>query len=105
MRKFFLLSLIVLLVGSIPLFAQPQKSSSKMVHFTIHTDYGDMKGVLYNETPQHRDNFVKLAKSGFFDGLLFHRVIQGFMIQGGDPNSRNAKSGQQLGSRDRKSVV
>ncbi|MDR0972065.1 MAG: peptidylprolyl isomerase [Bacteroidales bacterium] len=63
----------------------------------IKTDYGDMKVVLYNETPQHRDNFIKLAKEGFFDGTLFHRVIDGFMIQGGDPDSKTAKKGQQLG--------
>jgi cyclophilin family peptidyl-prolyl cis-trans isomerase len=59
-----------------------------------------MKGVLYNETPKHRDNFVKLAKAGFYDGLLFHRVIMGFMIQGGDPLSKNAKPGQALGMGD-----
>ena len=63
----------------------------------IHTDLGDMKGILYNETPQHRDNFVKLVKSGFYDGTMFHRVILGFMIQGGDPNSKTATPGQQLG--------
>lgn len=78
--------------------AQPKSGAPSQVQFVIHTDYGDMKGVLYNETPQHRDNFVKLAKAGFFNGLLFHRVIQGFMIQGGDPDSKNAKPGQQLGS-------
>ena len=66
----------------------------------IHTEFGDMKGILYNETPKHRDNFVKLAKSGFYDGLLFHRVIMGFMIQGGDPLSKNAKEGQTLGNGD-----
>jgi cyclophilin family peptidyl-prolyl cis-trans isomerase len=74
------------------------KPDQKAVKFVIHTDYGDMKGILYNQTPQHRDNFVKLAKQGYFDGLLFHRVISGFMIQGGDPNSKNAKPGQRLGS-------
>ncbi|MEI7983648.1 MAG: peptidylprolyl isomerase [Bacteroidota bacterium] len=74
------------------------KTQQKVVKFVIHTDLGDMKGMLYNETPKHRDNFVKLAKSGFFDGLLFHRVINGFMIQGGDPESKNAKPGQRLGS-------
>lgn len=63
----------------------------------IETDFGNMTVLLYNSTPQHRDNFVKLAEEGYFDGLLFHRVIEGFMIQGGDPNSRNAKSGQALG--------
>ncbi|MGE5424439.1 MAG: peptidylprolyl isomerase [Syntrophothermus sp.] len=70
---------------------------AKQVKFVIHTQFGDMKGVLYNETPKHRDNFVKLAKQGYFDGLLFHRVIKDFMIQGGDPDSKNAKPGQQLG--------
>jgi len=74
------------------------KSEQKVVKFIIHSDYGDMKGILYNQTPKHRDNFVKLAKQGYFDGLLFHRVISGFMIQGGDPNSKNAKPGQQLGN-------
>ncbi|MCQ2298260.1 MAG: peptidylprolyl isomerase [Bacteroidales bacterium] len=52
---------------------------------------------LYNETPLHRDNFLKLVGKGFYDGLLFHRVINHFMIQGGDPDSRSAKPGQMLG--------
>ncbi len=63
----------------------------------IHTSLGDMLVELYNATPQHRDNFLKLAEEGFYDSLLFHRVIQGFMIQGGDPDSRHAAPGQQLG--------
>ncbi len=63
----------------------------------IETNYGTMIAELFNSTPQHRDNFVKLADEGYFNDLLFHRVIAGFMIQGGDPNSRDAKPGQSLG--------
>lgn len=65
--------------------------------FVIHTDFGDMHGVLYNDTPKHRDNFIKLVTSGYYNGTLFHRVILGFMIQGGDPDSKTAKAGQALG--------
>ena len=53
---------------------------------------------LYDETPKHRDNFIKLAEQGYYDGLLFHRVIDGFMIQGGDPKSKDAPTGTPLGS-------
>lgn len=76
------------------------QTSAVPMHYMvkISTDYGDMEVKLYDETPKHRDNFVKLVKSGFFDGLLFHRVINGFMIQGGDPDSRDAKPGQLLGN-------
>ncbi|MBR5253997.1 MAG: peptidylprolyl isomerase [Bacteroidales bacterium] len=63
----------------------------------ISTNYGDMKAILYNETPLHRDNFIKLVKEGYYDGTLFHRVIDGFMIQGGDPDSKTAKPNQMLG--------
>ncbi|MDA3878952.1 MAG: peptidylprolyl isomerase [Prolixibacteraceae bacterium] len=63
----------------------------------IQTSFGDMVVELYNETSQHRDNFLKLAKEGFYDDLLFHRVIEGFMIQGGDPNSKNASKSKRLG--------
>lgn len=64
----------------------------------IKTEFGDMKLVLYNETPKHRDNFLKLAKNGFYDGTLFHRVIKDFMIQGGDPYTKKAQPGQKLGN-------
>ncbi len=64
----------------------------------IETPYGNIKAKLYNSTPQHRDNFIKLANEGFYDGLLFHRVIPNFMIQGGDPKSKDAAPGQGLGS-------
>ena len=65
---------------------------------TISTEYGDIKILLYNETPKHRDNFLKLAKEGFFDGLLFHRIIKNFVVQGGDPDSRNAPPDTLLGN-------
>lgn len=63
----------------------------------IETDYGTMTVELSNATPKHRDNFIKLAEEGYYDGLLFHRVIANFMIQGGDPDSRNAPPGKMLG--------
>ncbi|MFK8101580.1 MAG: peptidylprolyl isomerase [Saprospiraceae bacterium] len=64
----------------------------------IECDFGKMKVMLYNTTPLHRDNFIKLAKEGFFDDLLFHRVIKGFMAQGGDPQSRGSVPGSPLGA-------
>lgn len=64
----------------------------------IETKFGNMVVWLYDSTPQHRDNFIKLADEGFYDDLLFHRVIQGFMIQGGDPVSKNATERTPLGS-------
>lgn len=70
----------------------------KMTKVLISTDMGDMKAYLYNRTPKHRDNFIKLANEGFYNDLLFHRVINGFMIQGGDPNSKGAKASQRLGN-------
>lgn len=64
----------------------------------VETDYGNMKISLYDSTPLHRDNFKKLVKEGYYDGTLFHRVIKGFMIQGGDPDSKGASATQRLGS-------
>lgn len=64
----------------------------------IKTSMGDIVVRLYDETPKHRDNFVKLAKEGYFDGTLFHRVIRDFMIQGGDPDSKGAPAGKNLGT-------
>lgn len=70
----------------------------KMTQVLIKTTVGDIKVALYNETPQHRDNFIKLVNEKYYDGVLFHRIIQGFMIQTGDPDSKTAKPGQRLGS-------
>lgn len=72
-------------------------TKEKDTYVKIETSMGNIVVKLYNETPLHRDNFIKLVKEGTYDGLLFHRVIRNFMIQGGDPNSRNAKPGQMLG--------
>jgi cyclophilin family peptidyl-prolyl cis-trans isomerase len=72
----------------------------KNQYVRIRTSYGDCIIRLYNETPKHRDNFIKLVKKGFYNGTLFHRVIQNFMIQGGDPDSKDTlknKAGAQLG--------
>ncbi|PCH67442.1 MAG: peptidylprolyl isomerase [Bacteroidetes bacterium] len=88
--------LVILCLFTICSISCAQKE--KEVQVLISTEYGDIKLKLYNETPKHRDNFVKLAKEGFYDGTLFHRIIKGFMIQGGDPQSKNAKPGQQLGN-------
>ena len=64
----------------------------------IRTSLGDILLELYDETPQHRDNFIKLVSEGYYDGSLFHRVMPNFMIQGGDPESKTAKAGQALGT-------
>lgn len=86
-------SMIAVIMLSTTLSAQ----STKGTRVLIKTSYGNMVILLYNDTPKHRDNFIKLVKEGYYDGLLFHRVIQDFMIQGGDPNSRNASKGEMLG--------
>jgi cyclophilin family peptidyl-prolyl cis-trans isomerase len=75
----------------------PPATASTNPLVRISTNYGNMVVMLYNETPQHRDNFLKLVNEGFYNDLLFHRCIKNFMIQGGDPNSRGAQPGQQLG--------
>jgi peptidyl-prolyl cis-trans isomerase B (cyclophilin B) len=77
---------------------QPEKKSRTQIEMV--TTKGTMLLELYDETPLHRDNFIKLANQKAFDSLLFHRVIQNFMIQGGDPESKNAMPEQRLGSGD-----
>lgn len=80
------------------LFVNLSLAQSPIGHYVkIETNLGACFAKLYNATPQHRDNFLKLTKDKFFDNLLFHRVIKNFMVQGGDPNSKNASDGQMLG--------
>ena len=75
----------------------PAKDDAKVL---IHTSEGDITVLLYGDTPRHRDNFLKLVEENFYDSTLFHRVINEFMVQAGDPDSKTAKPGQQLGSGD-----
>ena len=73
-------------------------SQTKYPHVIITTNYGDMKVMLYDDTPNHSEYFLQLVKQGYFDGTLFHRVIKDFMIQGGAQDSRNAPAGVTIGS-------
>ena len=93
----------------VKLEAQNEKNKSKTIEkrlviappkaclVEMETPYGNMLIKLYDSTPKHQENFVKLVEEGYYDSLLFHRVIRKFMIQGGDPESKNAKSSTQLG--------
>ncbi len=92
MQRFIL---VVLAVTSLLVTGCAQKTDQVV---TISTQYGDMVAILYDETPKHKENFLKLVGKGYYDSLLFHRVIQGFMIQGGDPDSKHAAAGQRLGN-------
>jgi cyclophilin family peptidyl-prolyl cis-trans isomerase len=86
-------TLYVLLFGCLFLAGCQKKETT----VRISTNMGDIIVRLYDVTPRHRDNFLKLAEEGFYDGLLFHRVMRDFMIQGGDPTSKNAPPGARLG--------
>ncbi len=98
MKKYSVLLPLLFLLATLALPAQAQKKKKKDYLVTITTDAGTMRLVLFDETPLHKANFIKLAQEKFFDGLLFHRIIEAFMIQGGDPNSRNAKPKEALGN-------
>jgi len=87
--------LMVLAITAVIVTSCAQKTDQVV---TIKTKYGDMVAILYDETPKHKENFIKLAREHYFDSLLFHRVIAGFMIQGGDPDSKKAEKSQRLGN-------
>lgn len=100
MKKYRILGMLLFGVTTLVSPVQAQKKKKKDYLVTITTDAGAMRLVLFDETPLHKANFIKLAQEKFYDGLLFHRIIEAFMIQGGDPNSRNAKSKEALGNGD-----
>lgn len=111
MRKHFLLSFVMMAFAFISCSANntasegssstsDQKADNKMTQVKLETSMGDIIVELYNETPQHRDNFIKLVKEGYYDGVLFHRVIKDFMIQTGDGNSKTAGPETMLGDGD-----
>jgi cyclophilin family peptidyl-prolyl cis-trans isomerase len=89
MKLYKLLSAIVALLFLVPLTVSAQKLKGKDQLITISTPQGEIKLVLFDDTPKHKENFLKLAKDGYYDGTTFHRVIDGFMIQGGDPNTKD----------------
>jgi cyclophilin family peptidyl-prolyl cis-trans isomerase len=88
---------IILLLLFISQVAIAQKKSKKDYVITLTTDFGTMNMILFDDTPLHKKNFMELVNQKVYDGLLFHRIIDGFMIQGGDPKSKDAKAGEALG--------
>ncbi len=98
MRNTIILSIV--LFSSLIFFTQckNQEKTAKGSILKMETTMGDMTIKLYDETPKHKENFLKLVNEGYYNGMLFHRVIKDFMIQAGDPDSKTAKKGQTLGS-------
>lgn len=101
MKRIIFLLFILALLGQ----SQAWGKKEKEIEVLFETTAGEFRVALYNETPLHRDNFVKLVREGFYDSLLVHRAIYGFMIQMGDPDSRNAKPGELLGGGKPKHTV
>lgn len=93
MRMLREIRVLAIVISGLLLFSCKEKEYKAK----ITTDFGEITVLLYNSTPLHRDNFIRLAEQGFYDDLLFHRVIEEFMIQGGDPDSKTASPGQPLG--------
>ena len=105
MKRFLFFTIVMAALTFMSCSAQEGATSSQtnnnnMTKVKLETSLGDIVVELYNETPQHRDNFVKLVKEGFYDGVLFHRVINNFMIQTGDPESKTAGPDTPLGGGD-----
>lgn len=102
MRRDLIIVLTVLVCGLVACKSgqKNDRNMEKETKLKIETNEGDIIVKLYNETPKHRDNFIKLAEEGTYEGTLFHRVIKDFMIQAGDPESKKAPKGKMLGSGD-----
>jgi cyclophilin family peptidyl-prolyl cis-trans isomerase len=106
MKKIILFSTLALilvaglcsLTGASFFNSQKPMKTDNLKKVIISTSYGDIKIKLYDDTPKHRDNFIKLVKAAYYDGTIFHRVIKNFMIQGGDPESKTADSTTILGN-------
>lgn len=97
MKNLFYLAFFAFFVSCSTL--KNSKSSVKETNYIkIETDSGTMVARLYNQTPLHKKNFIKLVRKHYYDGLLFHRIVKDFIIQGGDPESKNAKPGQKIGN-------
>lgn len=94
----FLFVMVLLLFASV--FPTQARKKEKRAIVRMETSCGVIRVALFDETPLHRNNFLKLVSQGFYDGTLFHRCIKDFMIQGGDPDSRTAEKGQLLGEGD-----
>jgi peptidyl-prolyl cis-trans isomerase B (cyclophilin B) len=97
-KLFSVVSLLIVFSIMAESFRSQVFNGSEEIKVMVITDFGIIKIKLYNETPMHRDNFVKLVKEHYYDSLMFHRVIQSFMIQGGDPDSKNAPPAIELGN-------
>ena len=99
LKNYLIAPIVYILISFIFLSAPAKAQEAKIEHLIkIETSKGDMLIKLYNETPAHRDNMIKLIKEEFYKNQLFHRVIKDFMVQGGDPHSTGAEKGQRLGS-------
>ncbi|HVD97449.1 MAG TPA: peptidylprolyl isomerase [Cytophagaceae bacterium] len=91
MKKNAVYLLFIFTIFNFSSFAQEKKNLPKDDYvITISTEFGNMTALLYNATPKHKENFIKLANEGFYNGTTFHRIIKNFMIQGGDPNSKDS---------------
>ena len=99
-NKLLILAALVMALAACGAGSKKSNDMEKRTQVKIETTMGDIVVELYNETPKHRDNFIKLAKEGVYDSTLFHRVIKAFMIQAGDPDSKNANDTAHLGGGD-----